>query len=237
MTKKFWVILALIFSFVLTNSDLISDNSVEAKNLQAKVHSKRIVAGTRFKLQSLTRIDTCADGLGSDFNAALTEDIMVDDTVMLPQGTVIRGSIVQYNKPRRFSRGAVVYIGFDHVVTTEGKQLPIKAAFGEIENLYWDGGIIAGGNFGYAVKQTSHRSGQIIKKSTNWGIEVGDDGFKGLKYVTTPLAAVGGTIGAGFYWVGDVVADMFREGKEVVIPEDTLFTIILVKDLDVPVNY
>lgn len=232
----FILILALMFSMNFVCDAVY--NSANAKNLEANIKSKRIAAGTRFQMQLLNDVNTQNEALGGAFDAMLLEDIKVQNNILLPRGTALRGSISRYNAARRLSRGAVIYVSFDHVVTTEGKQLPIKASIGQIENLKWDGGIIANGNYGYALKQNVKRSGEIIKNSTDWGIKVGEDKMGGyLQYITTPIAAVGGTFGAGAYLVGDSVADLFRKGQEVVIPHGTNFNVYLQQDLDVPVNY
>ena len=118
-------------------------------------------------MQLLNDVDTQIDNLGSDFNSMLLEDIRVSNSIILPRGTVLRGSVSNYKAPRCLSRGAVIYVDFDHIVTTEGKQLPIKTAIGEISNLTWDGGIIANGNYGYALKQNVQTSKNIIKKSAD----------------------------------------------------------------------
>lgn len=239
--KKFSVIFSLLIALLVSNvfAPVCAEFSqVSAQNLKAKVKTKRIVAGTRFQLQLVSPVVTNLGGLGEAFDASLIEDIRVENTVMLPKGSVIRASISQYQEPRRLSRGAVIYVNFDHAVTTEGRQLPLSAALASITDITVDGGIIAGGNYGYAIKQNGKRSKEILKNCTDWGIKVGEDKLGGyLQYVTTPIAAVGGAFGASAYFVGDAVVDLFLKGNEINIPAGTEFAIILLKDLDVPVNY
>ena len=238
MKKSFIFILLIALGLFLGCANDFLTNTANARSLSAKVKSKRIVAGTRFKMQLLNDVNTQNDNLGGDFNSMLLEDIKVANSIILPRGTLLRGSISKYKAPRLLSRGAVIYIDFDHIVTTEGKQLPIKTAIGEINNLLWDGGIIANGNYGYALKQNVRTSGDIIKNSTDWGINVVGDKCNGyLKYATAPIAALGGTIGAGGYLIGDSIIDLFRKGEEVTIPAGTNFYVYLEEGLDVPVNY
>ena len=238
MRKNFIFVLVLALMFSMNFASEAFYNAANATSLKANVKSKRIAAGTRFQMQLLNDINTQTEALGSAFDAVLLEDIKVQNNILLPRGTALRGSISNYKAARRLSRGAIIYVTFDHVVTTEGKQLPIKASIGQIENLRWDGGIIAYGNYGYALKQNVKTSGEIIKSSTDWGIKVGEDKMGGyLQYLTTPVAAVGGTLGAGAYLIGDSVADLFKKGQEVTIPHGTNFNVYLQQDLDVPVNY
>lgn len=239
--KKFGIAFLILFSMLLSNVfTVVGENfsQANAQDLQAKVKTKRIVEGTRFKMRLLNEVKTESNGLGVPFDATLTEDIRIENTIMLPLGSVIRGSISKYQAPERLSRGAVIYVDFDHAVTTEGRQLPLQATFVAIKDLTVDGGIIAGGNYGYAVKQNAKRSGQILKNCADWGIKIGEDKLGGyLQYVTTPITAFGGAVGAGAYFVGDSIIDLFRKGNEINIPAGTNFTVMLLQDLDVPVNY
>ncbi len=240
--KKVAITLTLAVAVLLSNICISDFNKSAAetsnRTMQANVKTKRIVAGTRFKMQLLNDVSTKKDAAGDSFDAALVEDIKVEDTVMLPIGTIIRGSLGKVNMPRRLSRGAVIYIDFDHVVTPEGRQLPLSAALASIKNLTVDGGVIGGGNYGYALKQNAKKSGEIIMNCTDWGISVGEDKLGGyLQYVTTPIAFVGGVFGGGTYLIGDSIIDLFRKGEDVYIPKGTDFSIILLKDLDVPVSY
>lgn len=238
--KKFSIILFLALAVLVSNISMNYNKSYAESNrtMQAQVKSKRLVEGTRFHMQMLNDASTLKGVEGDSFDSVLTEDIKVDETVMLPVGTVVRGSLAKINPPRRLSRGALLYVDFDHVVTTEGRQLPISAALCSIKNLNLDGSIIGGGNYGYALKQNVKKSGEIIKNSTDWGISVGEDKLGGyLQYITTPVAFLGGSLGGGVYLIGDSVVDLFRKGQDVTIPKGTNFTIMLLKDLDVPVNY
>ncbi len=78
------------------------------------------------------------------------------------------------------------------------------------------------------------KSGEIIKKSTNWGLKSGEELFTGGKYLVTPIAAVGGTIAGVGYLVGDSVMDLFRKGKNVIILKGQRFEILLLESIDVP---
>jgi len=233
--KKIVITFCLAFALLLANG---YSYAASDRTMQAKINSKRIVAGTRFNLELLNDTNTAKDDAGSSFDAALTDDIKVDDIVMLPIGTVVRGMISNVQPPRRLSRGAVLYIDFDHVVSPEGKQLPISAALADIKNITVDGGVIGGGNYGYAFKQNAKQSGDIIMTCTDWGIDVGKDKLGGyLQYITTPIAFFGGAIGGGAYLIGESFVDLFRKGEDVVLPKGTDFSILLLKDLDVPVIY
>ncbi len=243
--KKLSFIIFLAIALFVVNSiifDTAKANEPQAtasnRTMQAKVKSKRVVEGTRLYLNLVEPVSTLNGVAGDSFDSFLVKDLKIDDSVILPMGTILRGTISKIKPSARLSRGAILYVDFDHIVTTEGRQLPVKAALCTIDNLTTDGGIIAGGNYGYALKQNWKKSGEIIKKSTDWGINsVGDIGNGYLKYATTPIAAFGGTLGGGAYLIGDSVADLFKKGGNVHLDKNAGFSVMLLKDLDIPVNY
>jgi hypothetical protein len=113
--------------------------------------------------------------------------------------------------------------------------VPIKAGICSQFDLTDEGGITGGGNYGWAVAQNWHKSVDIVKNTTLWGVKSGEKLFQGGEILVTPIAAAGGVIGGGFYFVGDSIIDLFRKGNEVVINQDKVFDILLLDNLDVPV--
>ena len=87
-------------------------NSVFAGTFKADAKTKRISAGTIFKLEFMQPVSTFSGGEGDAFSA-------------MPMGSVVRGSISTVNSAKRFSRGAKLYLDFDHVVTPSGRQIPL----------------------------------------------------------------------------------------------------------------
>ena len=155
-------------------------------------------------------------------------------TVILPQGSVVRGSIADVKTTKRFSRGAKLYLDFDHVVTPNGRQIPLDLSVRSYDRIYYDGGLYKNLGYGEAIKENYEKGVEITKKSTNYGLSVGDD-HPGLQYLTTPFCAAGGFIGGVGYWFGDSIADMFRKGKEVYIQKGEILNVQLINPIDVPV--
>lgn len=206
-----------------------------AYQIKADAQTKRIPMGTKLSLEAANTITTETLNRGDMFNAYLTKDVYVDGSVVLPAGTIVRGSSSDIIKARKLSRSAVLYLNFNHVVAPNGKQIPIKAGISSALALTQDGGIDGGGGYGTAFGENLDKSGNIIKKSVDWGISSGDEWFKGGKYLVTPVAAVGGTLAGAGYLVGDSIADLFRNGKNVVILKGQKFEIMLLDPVDVPV--
>jgi len=200
----------------------------------ANAKTKRIPAGTPFSLELLNEI-TSTTSEGAEFSAILTTDQMEDEDVILPSGSLVRGTVKKVVPSKRLSRGAIVYLDFDHVVTPNGRQLPLSLSVIGRSDMTVDGGITTTKGYGDAVKQNWAKTKSIAKNATQWGKDVGDFWNGYGKIITVPTGAVGGGIGGGAYFVGDSVADLVRKGEDVKINKGAKLQVILVDPIDVPV--
>lgn len=209
-------------------------NCAHAGTFNANAKTKRIPAGTVFQLEFLQPVGTFSGGMGDSFVATIKNEQTSDTGVVIPAGTVVRGSINDVKSSKRFSRGAKLYLDFDHVVTPTGRQIPLDMAVCQFENISYDGGLYKNLGYGEAVKANYNRGAEITKNSTNYGLKV-KEAAPGMQYITTPFCAIGGFIGGVGYFVGDSVADMFRKGQEVNINTGDIITVKLINPIDIPV--
>ena len=216
MRKCLIILLMMLFT---------SMNISNAGTFKADAKTKRIASGTRFQHSE-----------GDFFTASLKNELKTENnTVILPMGSVIRGSISNVKTSKRFSRGAMLYLDFDHVVTPNGRQIPLDLSVVKCDDkINYDGGLYKNLGYGEAVKENFDKGVDITKRSTNYGLSVGDD-HPGLQYITTPFCAVGGFFGGVGYWFGQTVADMFRKGQDVYIQKNEVITVQLINPIDVPV--
>jgi len=224
MKKFFAIILVLLFTMQMTMAAPFSGNA----------KTKRIPAGTILSLKMLNTIDTFYSPTGSEFKAMLITDQKADDNddVILPMGSIVRGSISGVTPAKRLSRGAVLYLDFDHVVTPNGRQIPLSLNITGRTDITYDGGITTTRGYKDAWKQTCQKSGEITKKSIAWGENVTDNGFK---YAIVPFAALGGVFGTAGYFVYGSVADVIKKGKDVQIQQNEILNVELLEPVDVPV--
>ena len=209
-------------------------NTAFAGAFKADARTKRIPAGTVFKLEFLQPVSTFSGCEGDSFVATMKNELSTGTNVILPSGSVVRGSVAQVNTAKRFSRGAKLYLDFDHIVTPNGRQIPLDLAVCQFENIYYDGSLYKNLGYGEAVQKNYERAVEITKNSTNYGLKAGESA-PGIQYLTTPFCAVGGFIGGVGYWVGDSVADMFRKGQDIYINKGDILTVKLLNPIDVPV--
>lgn len=202
------------------------------KRMHGDVQAIRLPAGTTMKLELLDTVSSKLGDMGDEFSAMLKEDKIVDGQVALPSGSVIRGTINKITPSKRLSRSAVVYFSFDHVVTPNGKQVPITAGLYGYTELTLDGGVYSGGNYGYAVQQNWQQTKNIVTKAIDWGKGTGEN----MQYVCVPIGAIGGSIGGIFYYVGADIVDLFKKGNEVTLDQGTNINILLTQPLDIPLH-
>lgn len=223
--KNIIIILAVLF---------LSLGAVFAGPFKADAKTKRIPAGTTFQLEFLQPVSTFSGSTGDSFVATLLNEQIAGSSVILPAGTVVRGSILDVKTAKRFSRGAKLYLDFDHVVTPTGRQIPLDMAVAQFDRIYYDGGLYKNLGYGEAVKANYDKAADITVSATEYGKKAGDTA-PGLQYITTPLCAFGGFLGGVGYFIGDSVADMFRKGKDVYINTGDIMNVKLVNPIDIPV--
>ena len=221
------IILLLIGMFIFMQSAISAPFSGTAK-------TKRIPAGTVLSLKMLNSIDTSFNTAGNDFTAMLVTDQKADDNddIILPMGSIVRGSIRGITPAKRMSKGAVLYLDFDHVVTPNGRQIPLSLTLTGRMDTTFDGGITTTKGYKDAWKQTCSKSADITRDAVEWGADVTDNGFK---YVIVPFTAIGGAFGTAGYFVYGSVADAIKKGKNVQIYKNEVLNVILTEPVDVPV--
>lgn len=181
----------------------------------------------------LNGLDSSVNTSGNSFSAMLLTDQTADDDVILPSGSIIRGDIQGIVQPKRMSKGAILYLNFDHVVTPNGRQLPLTLNVVGRSDMTYDGGLTTTKGYADAWKQTCTKSGRITKNAISWGEDVAND--SGWKYVTVPVSALGGVFGTAGYFVYGSIADMIKKGAHVKLYKDEVLKVILVDPIDVPV--
>lgn len=222
---RFLTIILSLFLLVQTAS---------AAPFNAKAKTKRIPAGTKFSLELLTPVSTSANVAGNEFTAIMITDQTADSDVILPMGSLVRGSIKKIEPAKRMSKGAVLYLDFDHVVTPNGRQLPLSLSIVGRTDMTYDGGITTTRGYKDALVENWHNTVDITKNATEWGGDVFDDIIV-ADQLMTGVGAIGGAIGGGAYYIYDGIADMIRKGKNVNLNKGDVVNVILVDPVDVPV--
>ncbi len=237
MKKTFNIFLSAIIiglTFVASANSMI----LPQKQYQANVQSKRLSQGTTLRLQMMDPTSTTESTQGDMFQGMLVEDKVSEGIMILPKGTIFRGTVDKITPSKRLSRGAILYLSLDHVVTPTGRQIPVKTSL--LSNgivLTTDGGIKAGGNYGYALQRNWDNTTNIIENCIDWGLDIGDKALSGWpKYLTVPIGATAGVIGGFTYYIGDAIVDLFKKGGDVTFHQGSEVDFILMDSVDIPVH-
>ncbi len=207
--------------------------SVMAGPLSGNAKTKRIPAGTAFQLQ-LTNPVSSYNSEGSEFTAIMINDQTADADVILPMGSLVRGTIRKIEPAKRFSKGAVLYLDFDHVVTPNGRQLPLSMSVVGRTDLTYDGGIAGSKGYKEALGENWEKTKEITSSAAEWGSDV-FEGVPVADQLMTGVGAIGGAIGGGAYYTYDFFADMIRKGKNVNLKKGDILNVILSNPVDVPI--
>ena len=63
---------------------------------------------------------------GDEFFAEVSEDVLAASGVLLPKGTVAHGTIKNIVDPKRMGRDGYIELGFDYLITPDGREIPIE---------------------------------------------------------------------------------------------------------------
>ncbi len=223
-----------LFSFLVMA--LFLTQAVVAAPFNANAKTKRIPAGTKFELKLMNTVSTATNVEGQEFQAVLMTDQFQDNDVILPMGSLIRGSIKKIEPAKKLSRGAILYLDFDHIVTPNGRQIPLSLSITGRADMTYDGGIAASQGYKQAIVENWNKTVDITKNATEWGNETFEDFAGGwFRILTVPVCAIGGGIAGGAYSVGADIYALFANGKDVNLKPNEILNVILVEPIDIPV--
>ena len=215
---------------------LLATSSAFAYQFQAGTGTQRLERGTIIELEMAEPITTRDYSTGDLFTATVVENVKQNKKTILPSGTLVRGSIGEVQPSKRLSRAAKVAFTFDHIVTPQGRQLPMRAALCSYFKITPEGFVTSGGNYGTAIAHNWEKSGEYVQKATKWGLNSGEKLFTGAQIITVPVGVAGGLVYSAGYFVFEAIADLIRKGDEVIINQGQRFNIMLLDYLDLPAN-
>ena len=205
--------------------------------VKVEISSQQIPVGTVIPLRLESQINTISASMGDQFNATLISDIMINDKIVLPAGSVVRGTVGSMRKAGLFMKEGKIMLIFDHIVTPAGKQIPMYAYLAHDTNINYEGYIVGGTSYSKAFKKDAVKGKSILVDTTTLGVDTGLKYWGGVPVViTAPVCAIGGALGGGGYIVGKTVYNMFVKGDDVMLESGTPLNVTLSKALDIPVN-
>ncbi|MBQ3642639.1 hypothetical protein II906_12060 [bacterium] len=187
------------------------------KQINANIKTKRVPQGTVIKLKAIDCADSDTASVGNQLNFTVTENVKSDGDIVIPQGSLVRASLEDVQAPKRMYKGGLMRVYFDHIVSSTGKQVPIKAGIYDNKNITYDGALSSNTTYKTAFLKTTENTKNIVVKPTKWAWEKGDtQALKGVpKYIFAPITAIVTAPVAGIYFVGDCIADTIKKCENI----------------------
>ncbi len=233
MKKLFSILILILTTCILASTETFAEIN---KQINANIKTKRVPVGTIITLKLLDPINSSARELGDSFDLMVVDNVKVDNIVVIPEGSVVRGSIEDVQTPKMLYKGGLVRLYLDHIVSSTGKQVSFYAGLCNNKNLTYDGALSTKTNYGTAMENTAKKTKDIVTKSTSWAWDKGSDVLNGTpKYIMAPLTAVVSAPVAGVYFLGDSVVNIFRKGPDINMNQGEIIQVQLLKPIDMPV--
>ncbi len=185
-------------------------------------NSTRIIipAETHIPVITKNRISTRTAYVGQRVYCETTFPIAVDNQIVIPIGTYVRGSVTQVVRAGRIKGKARLGIRFDSLILPNGETFSLRSALSAAGTR---------GNEGFDKEEgrvkgegTKGKDAQAIIVTGAKGALIGAIVGRGKG------AAIGGGVGAG---VGLATA-LFRRGKDVVLPSGTDLEFVLLQPVE-----
>jgi len=237
MKFSFKNIILSVLMLILVCLNIYAQSVNPRSIFKADLQSKRIAAGTVIKIKFLENLSSFQNKAGDSFTACLDEDIKLNKKTVLPAGTLMRGTINNVKKSKRFKLPASMYIDFDHLVTPDGRQLDLSLRLVDIQLTKDCLGLSGGGSYRLSVCDNFDDSAALVKRSVDFGNDIGDKFLYGYpKIITTPLAATGGFCASTLMFSGKSIANLFIKGNDVLIRQNQVISGKLLEPIDIPLN-
>ncbi len=205
------------------------------KKMNANIKTKRVPAGTIISLKLLDPVSSSTMAVGDRFDMMVINNVIVNNEIVIPQGSVIRGSIEEVQSPKMLYKGGIIRLYFDHIVSSTGKQVPFYAGIYRNPNVTIDGALRSNTNYMTAFDKTLDTTKNIVVKPTTWAWDKGDELWNGTpKYVMAPITAVVCTPVAGIYFIGDSIVNIFKKGEDISLNQGDTLQVQLIKPIDMP---
>jgi hypothetical protein len=212
---------------IVTLEAAIPANAFEASTVSATPAPVTLAAGTRARVVLLGGVSASKSHSGDLLQARLVEPVRLDSKVVLPEGTLLSGKVVQSVHPRMLSRAGSLRLAFTDLTVPGGVEVPAAASIAGAEldarSHTWidPEGKLQGGRPGKAW--------MLIHAGVSAGLaKVADDGTQLLVEALIETATDASTAGTARIAAAGVSGFFMltRHGRDVVLPRLTEMDIV-----------
>ena len=158
---------------------------------------------------------------GDEFFAKVTSDVMGENGVVIPKGTLAHGIISQSSEAKRLGRDGYISLKFDYLVTPDGRQIPIEGGMSTKMHPVKAVGKIVATDIGYTA------AGGVIGGYTALNALGLEAAIASQGYTVAGGAAIGGTVG--------LAMSLIRKGKDVLIAPGDEIRVKVSTSMNLPV--
>ena len=176
-----------------------------------------VPAGTVIPISLTSRVTTKHAKDGDGVYGKTVFPITVNNKIVIPEGSNVRGKITQIQKPGRVKGKAALTLTFQTLVLPNGTTLPIYTSLGGV------GGV--GDRTGEATVQGDSSKGQDAKT-------VGTTAAQGALIGVIADRGRGAAIGGGIGGAAGAAAVLLTRGKDLVLDPGTTIEIVLDRPLE-----
>jgi len=196
----------------------------EFQNLQEEIFTGKVETLNKKEIINMTVsqvLDSSFSIEGDEFFAEVTEDVYGNKGIVIPKGTLAHGKLTNTTAPGRFGKEASLELGFDYLVTPDGREIPIEGSMTTKLHPVTQGAKIVAQDVGYTV--AGGAVGGLM--ALNWlGIEAA---IASQGYTLAGGAALGGVAGLGIA--------LIRKGSHVLIAPGDEIKVRINTPIDLPV--
>ena len=192
--------------------------------LQAGLESTTLPMATRMKLVVEYPLDARTSQPGDIFEAHVRDDLFIGRSLLLPRGSLVRGRVVEVNKPRLVSRAARIGLRLEQIVTPAGDVIPLDAALEFQKGITNQRGELdPGTTFGTRVESSMRTvTGLNATGGTRSALIAANVATLGAPAVATLL--------------GSSAVALFRSGDNISVQPGQEIEVLLTNDLGLQIN-
>ncbi len=152
LIKTNQIVIGLAFIFLLLYFQMQTVNAINFANIEDAIYHKNVEeehiiidtlrtsikinegdnnitlrAGTAITLQTTQQISSQYLVAGQNIDFRVVYDVIADSEVVIPAGSIAKGTVVHAQKPKMFGKPGVISIKVNSVQAVDGQQIPLSS--------------------------------------------------------------------------------------------------------------
>jgi hypothetical protein len=99
----------------------------------ARAENIRVAEGTKIVFTLNNNLSTKTSEEGDTFSGVVNRSVRVGDRIVIPEGSLVRGTVNHVKRPGRVKGRAELGLRFDEIELPDGTQIPLAASLTEVD--------------------------------------------------------------------------------------------------------